>query len=266
MASKTRPLHTNRYGPTGPARILAVHGLTGHGQRWETLANRHLPEFAIVAPDLIGHGRSSWAAPWTIEANVAALAALLEADASGPVTVVGHSFGGAVALSLAATRPDLVAALVLLDPAVGLDGGWMREIADAMLESPDYPDRDEARADKTSGSWGEVADADPAELERELDEHLIELPNGRLGWRISVPATMSYWSELTRPAELPRAGTPTTLIRATTTKPPYVSDELVSALDARLGSDFALLDLACDHMVAQAKPAETAAVIRGLAG
>lgn len=266
MASQTLALHTYRFGPPGPAQILVVHGLTGHGERWATLADRHLPEFTIVAPDLIGHGRSSWAAPWTIEANVAALAALLDAEAAGPVTVVGHSFGGAVALSLAATRPDLVGSLVLLDPAVGLDGAWMGEIAEAMLGSPDFADRDEAKADKTSGSWGEVADADPAELERELDEHLVELPTGRMGWRVSVPAAMSYWSELTRSAELPRAGTRTTLIRATRTQPPYVSGELVAALEARLDADFTLLDVDSDHMVAQAKPAETAAVIRNLAG
>jgi lipase len=262
----TDALNTYRYGPTGPPRILAIHGLTGHGQRWETLANRHLPEFAIAAPDLLGHGRSSWAAPWTIDANVAALAALLDADAADPVTVVGHSFGGAIALGLAAARPDLAASVVLLDPAVGLDGAWMHEIADAMLDSPDFPDRDEARADKTSGSWGEVAESDPAELERELDEHLIALPDGRVGWRINIPAMMSYWSELTRPFALPHRGTPTTLVRASRTEPPYVSAELVSALGTHLGSDFTLLEFDCDHMVAQAKPVETAAVIRRHAG
>jgi lipase len=262
----TDALNTYRYGPTGPARILAIHGLTGHGQRWETLANRHLPEFAIAAPDLLGHGRSSWAAPWTIEANVAALAALLDAESAGPVTVVGHSFGGAIALGLAAARPDLAASVLLLDPAVGLDGAWMHEIADAMLDSPDFPDRDEARADKTSGSWGEVAESDPAELERELDEHLIALPNGRVGWRINIPAMMSYWSELTRPFALPHRGTPTTLVRASRTEPPYVSGELVSALGAHLGADFTLLEFDCNHMVAQAKPVETAALIRRHAG
>ena len=78
----TEALNTYRYGPTGPARILAIHGLTGHGQRWETLADRHLPEFGVLAPDLLGHGRSSRDAPWTIDANVAALAALLDADGS----------------------------------------------------------------------------------------------------------------------------------------------------------------------------------------
>lgn len=259
----THGLHTYRYGPSGPAQILCVHGLTGHGRRWETLSDAHLPEFSVLAPDLIGHGRSTWAAPWTIEANVAALAALLDAEGGDPVLVVGHSFGGAVALQLAETRPDLVSGLVLLDPAVALDGAWMAEIAAAMLSSPDYPDREEATADKLSGSWGEVAAEYPDELTRELDEHLITMPNGRLGWRISVPAAMSYWSELTRPIPLPRSGTPTTLALATRTTPPYVTDTLVSTLRDTLGESFALAEVDCDHMVAQALPAETAAIIRG---
>jgi lipase len=255
----TGDLHVYRYGPAGPLRMLAVHGLTGHGKRWQTLATRYLPDVAIAAPDLFGHGRSSWSAPWTLDANVAALAALLDRDADGPVLVAGHSFGGAVSLSLAASRPDLVAGLVLLDPAVGLDGTWMREIADDMLDSPDYTDRDEARADKLSGSWGEV---DAAELEAELDEHLIDWPGGRCGWRMCLPAMISYWSELARDVALPPIGTPTTLVRATRTDPPYAGDGLIDALRAHLGADFMLLDFDCNHMVAQARPAETAAVLR----
>jgi lipase len=255
----TDVLNVHTYGPTRPTQILAVHGLTGHGRRWQTLATRYLAECAVAAPDLLGHGRSTWSAPWTLDANAAALAGLLDRHAQGPVLVVGHSFGGAVALNLAAARPDLVASLVLLDPAVGLDGAWMANIADDMLASPYYLDREEARADKASGSWGEV---DAAELATELDEHLVELPDGRYGWRISIPAMMSYWSELAREIVLPPNGTPTTLVRATRTNPPYVGDELISALDARLGPDFTLVDFDCDHMVAQARPAETAAVIR----
>jgi lipase len=250
-------LHVHRYGPTRPPQILAVHGLTGHGRRWHTLVTRHLPEFAVVAPDLIGHGRSPWAAPWSIDANVDALAGLLDADADGSVVVVGHSFGGAVALNLAAARPDLVAALVLLDPAVGLDGGWMRDIADEMFASPDYTDREEARADKANGSWGEV---DPEELDRELDEHLVDLPGGRVGWRINIPAMLSYWSELARPILLPRNEISVTLVRATRTDPPYVSDELLAGLGDR--PDFTLLEFDCDHMLPHARPADTAAVIR----
>jgi len=250
-------LHVHRYGPPGRAQILAIHGLTGHGQRWQTLATRHLTDFAVAAPDLLGHGRSSWAAPWTIDANVLALAALLD----GPTVIVGHSFGGAVALKLAATHPDLVSALVLLDPAVGLDGGWMRDIADDMLASPDYTDRAEARDEKAYGSWGDV---DGGELDRELDEHLVDLPNGRAGWRISIPAMMSYWSELARPIALPPSTIPATLVRAARTEPPYVTEELVAAIGT--ARDFELMDFDCGHMVAQALPAETAAVIRKALG
>jgi lipase len=252
-------LHVHRYGPAGPVRMLAIHGLTGHGKRWQTLATKQLADVAIVAPDLLGHGRSSWAAPWSIDANVAGLAGLIDADADGPVLIVGHSFGGAIALNLASARPDLVGGLVLLDPAVGLDGEWMRAVANEMFASPDYTDRDEARAEKASGSWGDV---DPAELEAELDEHLIPWPRGRVGWRISIPAMMSYWSELARPIVLPRSGTPTTLVRAGRTDPPYASDALVEALDAGVGPDFRYVEFDCDHMVPLARPVETAAVIR----
>jgi lipase len=252
-------LHVHRYGPSGPVRLMAIHGLTGHGKRWQPLATQHLAEITVAAPDLIGHGRSSWAAPWTIDANVAALAALLEHQAEAPVVVVAHSFGSAVALHLAAAHPDRVAALVLLDPAIGLNGARTREIADAMLASPDYPDAAEARAEKATGSW---ADVDPVVLDAELDEHLVALPGGRYGWRVSLPAMMSYWSELAREIVLPPNGIRTTLVRAAWTSPPYVTDRLIAALQERLGADFQLINLECDHMVAEAKPAEVAALIR----
>jgi lipase len=252
-------LHVHRYGPSGPLRLLALHGLTGHGKRWEPLATQHLSEITVAAPDLIGHGRSSWAAPWTIEANVDALAELLEHQADGPVVVVAHSFGSAVAMHLAAAHPDRVAGLVLLDPAIGLDGARMREIADAMLASPDYTDAAEARAAKANGSW---ADVDPAILDAELDEHLIALPGGRYSWRLSLPAMMSYWSELAREIILPPKGIGTTVVRAAWTSPSYVTDRLVTHLREVLGADFQLMTFECDHMVAETKPADVAALIR----
>ena len=256
-------LHLNRFGPPGPPRVLLIHGLTGHGRRWHGLAETHLSDVAVLAPDLIGHGRSSYAAPWTIDANVTALAGLIENEADGPVVVVGHSFGSAVALHLAAQCRDLVSGLVLLDPAVALDGGWMREIAEATLASPDYTDRAEARAEKSAGVWADVPAAD---LDEDLDEHLIALPGGRYGWRVCIPAMVSYWSELARDIALPHKGTRTTLVRAALQDPPYVTEVLVDALSGRLGADFTLVDFECRHMVGQAKPAQTAAVIRELLG
>ena len=254
-------LHLHRYGPPGPAQVLMIHGLTGHGARWHRLAGVHLSEIGVLAPDLIGHGRSTYAAPWSIDANVTALAGLIENEAAGPVVVVGHSFGCAVALHLAAQCPDLVSGLVLLDPAVALDGRWMREVAEATLSSPDYTDRAEARTEKATGSW---ADVPPADLDEDIDEHLIALPNGRFGWRVFIPAITSYWSELARDIALPHKGTRTVLVRAAFQEPPYVTEALVDALSTQLGGDFTLVDFGCQHMVPLAKPAETAAVIRDM--
>ena len=256
-------LHLNRFGPPGPARVLMIHGLTGYGRRWHTLAARHLADIAVLAPDLIGHGRSTWSAPWTIDANVAALAGLIEDEADGPVLVVGHSFGGAVALHLAAACPDLVSGLMLLDPAVGLDGQRMREVAEATMASPDYTDPAEARTEKITGAWADVA---PAELDAECENHLVALPNGRYGWRICMPAMMSYWSELARDIALPHRGTPTTLVRAEFSDPQYVTEALIDGLSRQLGTDFTLLEFGCRHMVPLADPAQTATVIRDMLG
>ncbi len=239
--------------------MLALHGLTGHGRRWQHLAADHLPGVTVAAPDLIGHGRSSWAAPWTIDANVAALAALLDREAADPVVLVAHSFGAAIALALAAARPELVSALILLDPAVGLDGDWMREIAEAMFADPDYTDRAEARNEKSGGSWGDV---DDAQLDAEVDEHLITLPSGRVGWRICIPAMLSYWSELARDVVLPTSPVPITVVRARHTHPPYVDDEFIDRLRGAGGAAVNLTEFDCNHMVPHAKPAETAELIR----
>lgn len=248
-----QPLHVHRYGPAGAPRVLALHGLTGHGRRWERLAEDQLSGVAVAAPDLIGHGRSTWSAPWSIDANATALADLI----AEPVVLVAHSFGCAVALRLAADRPDLVAALVLLDPAVGLSGGWMAEIADAMFASPDYTDAAEARSEKTSGSW---ADVDEVQLDAEFAEHLVERPDGRVGWRISIPAMMSYWSELSRDIPLPPKHIPVTVVRAAKTSPPYVTPRLVETLRDR--PDFTMVEMDCHHMVPLARPVETAELIR----
>jgi lipase len=134
-------------------------------------------------------------------------------------------------------------------------------VAEAMLESPDYPDPEEARAEKVNAAWADVPTAD---IDDELSEHLIALPGGRYRWRICVPAMMSYWSELARDIVLPRSRIPTTLIRGAQSDPPYVGTALIDGLAEQMGPDFTMLDFDCRHMVPLAKPSETAAAIRDM--
>lgn len=101
--------------------LLAVHGITANGLSWATVA-AHLPEQRVLAPDLRGRGRSNrMPGPYGLRRHAADLAALLDADGGGARVVLGHSMGAFVAAALAASRPDLVARLVLIDGGLPLE-------------------------------------------------------------------------------------------------------------------------------------------------
>src|SRR3954447_6239215 len=96
------------------APVLAVHGITSSSRSWPFLASAL--DSPLFAPDLRGRGRSNHLpAPYGLAQHAEDCAAVIEASGGVPVVVVGHSMGGHVATVLAARRPDLVRALVLVD-------------------------------------------------------------------------------------------------------------------------------------------------------
>ena len=90
---------------------------------------------------------------------------------------------------------------------------------------------------------------DPAELDADLDEHLIALPNGRYGWRVSLPAMMSYWSELARDIVLPPVGNGDHVGASDADRSAVCHRPACESTLRQLGSDFELLDFDCQHMV-----------------
>ncbi|RJO80052.1 alpha/beta fold hydrolase [Nocardia panacis] len=252
-------LHVHRFGPADAPTILALHGLTGHGLRWAALAER-LPEYRIIAPDLRGHGASTSLPPWDFETISADLLELVEAESTGPVLLLGHSFGGACALHLLRRRPDLAHRLILLDPAVALDPQMLTMIALASLAAPDYADRDAARRDKLATGWD---DADPRLLEAELAQHLVPTDNGRVAWRTNLAATTAYWGQLARPFVVPPAELKTVLVQAMRSQPPMVTPEFRAALVTHQGANLTVLEWDCQHMVVQSHADEVAALVRG---
>jgi 3-oxoadipate enol-lactonase len=99
--------------------LLLVHGLGTNRGVWRAATPELDRRWRVIAPDLPGFGES---APldggFRLDDAADALAdAAREWSADGPVDVVGHSLGGAVAVRLAGRQPDLVRRLVLFAPA-----------------------------------------------------------------------------------------------------------------------------------------------------
>ncbi len=186
-------LFTHTFGPArndlpaGTPTVLAIHGLTGHGNRWRFLA-ADLPEVRFLAPDLRGHGQSPWTPPWSFDTNLDGLEDVVATENPSELVIVGHSFGGALAMRLAhrlASSAVRVRAVIALDPAQGLDPQRALEVATLGLEHWDYADADAARSAKRAEGWALVPDHI---LDYEIATHLVPNAAGRVQWRVSAPA------------------------------------------------------------------------------
>lgn len=117
-------VHAVEWGD-GDTPVLLVHGLGGHTINWEPvgppLAQRL--RATVTAVDLPGFGLTRVPAGQhaTMSTHGRLLRALL--DRSGPAVLIGNSMGGALGIGLAARRPHLVRALVLVDPALARPAG-----------------------------------------------------------------------------------------------------------------------------------------------
>lgn len=246
------PLHVQSWGPAPDGRaVLAVHGVTGHGARWRSLAADHLADLPVLAPDLRGHGHSPSLPPWTLEQHATDLLGVLDAHDVARAVVVGHSFGGAIALRLAVLAPDRVESLVLLDPAAALRPEWALHAAGDWERPPRFADPAAARAERTQ-AWERIS---AAEVDAEVEAHLEQRADGSWGWRVCVPAVMAAWSEMARP--LPEcSGVPTEVVVAERMDPEIVAPALAGWPAVRV------VRWDCGHNVALELPARTAALVR----
>ena len=109
------PLACTERGSGSP--VLFIHGTGSNSGTFEPVLE-HIPEAVrAITYDRRGYGSSEGAPARRLGEHVQDAAALLEALDARPATVVGSSSGGVLALRLAVARPDLVSALVLIEPA-----------------------------------------------------------------------------------------------------------------------------------------------------
>ena len=105
---------------TSRPTVVLLHSSASSARQWDPLATLLEPRFRVRAIDLHGHGRQpAWPGPATLTlADEAALALdSMRADAEG-AHVVGHSYGGAVALKLASMAPGSVRSVLVYEPVL----------------------------------------------------------------------------------------------------------------------------------------------------
>ena len=136
--------------PGAPRSLLFVHGIYGRGRNWapvaRTLVAAH-PEWRARMVDLRHHGDSPRPGPpYSIDACASDVIELLHAE-SAPVVIIGHSFGGKVALQAAALDPGLVSQVWVIDstPAPKPPSGSAWRMLDAVASlPPDFASRQAA--------------------------------------------------------------------------------------------------------------------------
>lgn len=103
-----------RIAGSGPA-ILLIHGIGDNSTTWTGIHAKLAQRFTVIAPDLLGHGRSDKPrADYSIAAYANGMRDLLSVLDIERVTIIGHSLGGGVAMQFAYQFPQLVDRLILV--------------------------------------------------------------------------------------------------------------------------------------------------------
>jgi lipase len=199
----------HEWGPPDGPPLLCVHGITSWGGRFRRLAETRLAAYHVVAVDLRGHGESDWEPPWSLGAHVGDIVDTLDALKLDRVGVVGHSFGGRLALELASRHPDRVGRIVMLDPAVWVPPHIALEYAELAREDVTYSSVEEAIAERLSRDTG----TDEALVREELPLYLHPTEDGRWRGRFTPAAIVTAYSEMAKAPPLAQVSAPTLLVR-----------------------------------------------------
>jgi pimeloyl-ACP methyl ester carboxylesterase len=174
-----RTVSALRFG-TEPARVTLLHGAGLNAHTWDTTALAL--GTPLLAIDLAGHGDSSWRddldyTPRTLAVDVAAA---LDAWTDVPQIVVGQSLGGLTGAALAASRPGLVAELIVVDITPGIDTSAGPAALREFYAGPvDFATRDELVDKAIALGFGGTR----PETERGVFLNTRVRPDGRIEWK-----------------------------------------------------------------------------------
>lgn len=115
--SQRLQLHYVVWGDESRPPLVLVHGGRDHARNWDRVAAELAGDYAVYALDLRGHGDSDWAigSQYSLPEFTADLAAFATHLVRDPLTLVGHSLGGAVVLQYAGVAPERAERVVAIE-------------------------------------------------------------------------------------------------------------------------------------------------------
>jgi pimeloyl-ACP methyl ester carboxylesterase len=123
----TALVHDETGSPDDGPTLVLLHGLGASSAFWRPVADELAGKARTLVPDLLGFGASiRLGTHFHLDDQAAAVTRLVERHGGGPVVLVAHSYGAAVAVAVATDRPDLVRRLVLINPAAFADAAQAR--------------------------------------------------------------------------------------------------------------------------------------------
>lgn len=246
------------WGPAGGRPVLVLHGVTNTGARFRRLAQEELGAMRVLAPDLRGHGRSTWDPPWCVTRHVADVTETLDACGAERVAVVGHSFGGLLGMALAASDPGRVEALALVDPAAVVDPARAGAEAERARRDEGWATVEDARAARLALRPDDARDT----VEEDLETFLERGDDGRVRFRHSRPAVVTAWSEMAGPAPV-LAAFPGRVLLIEALRADYVSAALRSRLREDVGARLSEEAIDAGHMLFWDARGELGGLLRG---
>ncbi|WP_435744032.1 alpha/beta fold hydrolase [Microbacterium sp. PMB16] len=262
-----RTLSALRFGTDAP-RVTLLHGAGLNAHTWDTTSlSLQQPLLAI---DLAGHGDSSWRtdADYTPRTLARDVAAALDAWTSQPQVVVGQSLGGLTGAALAASRPDLVAELFVVDITPGIDVSAGPAALRAFYEGPtDFATREELVVKAMSLGFGGTR----PETERGVFLNTRVRADGRIEWKhhfahLAAQALAAHDpGSAVAPSVLHETGwddlaavqAPLTLVRAARG---FVSEQDAAELQRRVPAA-RVVEMDATHNVQETAPAALAALV-----
>jgi len=174
------PLYAQIIGEGPP--LLILHGLFGSSDNWQSLSRRFSDSHKAFALDLRNHGHSFHAPGMSYPALAEDVQSFITFHKLSQVALLGHSLGGKVAMQVAASYPNPISKLIIVDIAPKAYGRHHDAILDALLALPLAECH--TRSDANSILSKDIED--PV-LRGFLLKNLSTSPEG-LSWRINLRA------------------------------------------------------------------------------